>query len=93
MASQVEHSHYSGFVLSLQVVNAEGKPAGQHPETAMLLPMDSMIERQAFDVVQQRITTVLAHTGLLGIAKRLCGLQVPRPPPPGRPPASWRWLL
>jgi hypothetical protein len=52
MASQVEHGHYSGLVLRFQVVDAKREPVGQHPETAILLPMNSMTECQAFDVRQ-----------------------------------------
>src|SRR2546425_7925751 len=74
--AQVEHGYDSCLLLCLKVINAEGEPAGQHPETSMLLPMNPMKTLQAFDVGDQRSDTVIAHPSFPCIVKLSRFLQI-----------------
>jgi len=59
---EVKDSDYLGFVLRFHIVDAKREPIGQHSETTILPPVNSMVQGQAFDVRQQGSHTILANT-------------------------------
>lgn len=50
IAAQIQNGKHLGFRFGLPVVNPEGKPMGQHPVKSEVAGMDSLMERETFDV-------------------------------------------